>query len=121
IIAEWYNTPLRNADGKVVAFLSMVQDITERQQVEAQLREGRERLTADLAAMTRLQQVSTRLMPSSESTSMLLEIVDAAIAVTGADMGNIQLLDPVSGTLRTVASRGFEQSFLDFFNSVPEG
>jgi PAS domain S-box-containing protein len=71
--------------------------------------------------MTRLQQVSTRLMPSSESTTLLLEIVDAAIAVTDADMGNIQLRDPASGTLRIVASRGFEQSFLDFFNTVPAG
>lgn len=120
IIGEWYNTPLRNAEGDVVAVLSMVQDITERQQVDEQLRESRARLTADLAAMTRLQQVSTRMMPSSESTTMLLEIVDAAIAVTGADMGNIQLFEGSSRTLRTLASRGFEQSFLDFFESLPE-
>ncbi len=121
IIGEWHNTPLRNAEGDVIAVLSMVQDITERQQAEEQLRESRERLTADLATMTRLQQVSTRLVPSSETTTLLLEIVDTAIAVTAADMGNIQLLDPASGTLRIVASRGLEQPFLDFFNSGSGG
>jgi PAS domain S-box-containing protein len=121
IMAEWYNTPLRNTQGDVVAVLSMVQDITERQQVEEQLRESRARVTAELAAMTRLQQVSTRLMPSSDSRTMLLEIVDAAIALTGADMGSIQLLEGSARTLRTVASRGLEQPFLDLVDSLPEG
>ena len=37
IICEWYHTPLKEADGMVVAMLSMAQDITERQQTEAQL------------------------------------------------------------------------------------
>ena len=37
IICEWYHTPLKEADGTVVAMLSMAQDITERKQTEAQL------------------------------------------------------------------------------------
>lgn len=37
IICEWYHTPVKEADGTVVAMLSMAQDITERQQTEAQL------------------------------------------------------------------------------------
>jgi PAS domain S-box-containing protein/diguanylate cyclase (GGDEF)-like protein len=37
IICEWYHTPVKEADGIVVAMLSMAQDITERQQTEAQL------------------------------------------------------------------------------------
>jgi signal transduction histidine kinase len=51
----------------------------------------------------------------------LLEIVDAAIAVTAADMGNIQLLDRGSGALKIEASRGFEAPFLEFFNAVHDG
>jgi PAS domain S-box-containing protein len=47
--------------------------------------------------------------------------VDAAIAVTAADMGNIQLLDHGSGALKIVASRGFDKPFLEFFNAVHEG
>ena len=74
----------------------------------------------DLAAMTKLQEVSTRLVQTSDPAALLLEIVDAAIAVTGADMGNIQLLDHASDRLRIVASRGFDGPFLEFFDTVQE-
>lgn len=38
IICEWYNTPLRDADGTIIGMLSMAQDITERQRAEQELR-----------------------------------------------------------------------------------
>jgi PAS domain S-box-containing protein/diguanylate cyclase (GGDEF)-like protein len=38
IICEWYNTPLKEADGTVVGMLSMAQDITERKRAEQELR-----------------------------------------------------------------------------------
>jgi PAS domain S-box-containing protein len=37
ILCEWTNTPLRDANGVFLGFLSMVHDITERKQVEEQL------------------------------------------------------------------------------------
>jgi len=40
ILCEWHNTPLRDAAGEVIAVMSMVQDVTERKQVQAE----RERL-----------------------------------------------------------------------------
>jgi len=121
VVCEWDNTPLHDADGKVVGFLSTAQDVTRRREAEAALLDTQERLAADLAAMTRLQQVSTRLVPAAESTALLLEIVDTAIAVTAADKGHIQLLEPESELLRIVASRGFEPRFLEFFRTVSRG
>lgn len=44
-------------------------------------------------------------------------LVDEAIAVTGADMGNLQLVD-TTGALRIAASRGFDIPFLAFFAVV---
>ncbi|SPL98047.1 PAS/PAC sensor hybrid histidine kinase [[Actinomadura] parvosata subsp. kistnae] len=41
-----------------------------------------------------------------------------ALALTGADMGNVQLLDRATGALTIVADRGFQQPFLDFFAVV---
>jgi PAS domain S-box-containing protein/diguanylate cyclase (GGDEF)-like protein len=38
IICEWYNTPLKEADGTVIGMLSMVQDITERIRSDKELR-----------------------------------------------------------------------------------
>jgi PAS domain S-box-containing protein len=121
IICEWHNTPLQDADGQVIALLSMAQDITERKRAEEALQDSEECLATDLAAMTRLQEVSTRLVPAGDTTPLLLEIVDAAIAITGADMGNIQLLDRDCGALKIVASRGFERPFLEFFAAVEGG
>ncbi|HEY2065768.1 MAG TPA: PAS domain-containing sensor histidine kinase [Gemmatimonadaceae bacterium] len=43
IICEWHNTPLRNADGAITAYLSMAQDVTERIRAEAALRESEAR------------------------------------------------------------------------------
>jgi CheY-like chemotaxis protein len=56
--------------------------------------------------MKRLQEVSTRLIDDGVATGLLPEIIDAAIASTGADMGNTQLIDRASNTLRIVVSRG---------------
>jgi hypothetical protein len=53
--------------------------------------------------------------------SMLSAVVDAAIRITGADMGNIQLFDPASAALRIEAQRGFSQPFLEFFDCVHDG
>ncbi|GAA2219716.1 hypothetical protein GCM10009850_121260 [Nonomuraea monospora] len=44
----------------------------------------------------------------------------AALALTGADMGNVQLLDRATGALTIVADHGFQQPFLDFFAVVDD-
>jgi GAF domain-containing protein len=46
-------------------------------------------------------------------------MLKSACDVTGAEMGNIQLLE--RGALRIRAHYGFEQPFLEFFDSVSEG
>jgi len=40
ILCEWHNTPLKNESGKIIGAASIVQDITERQQKEDQLRQS---------------------------------------------------------------------------------
>jgi len=84
----------------------------------AALRESKKRLATELASMSRLLEVSTRLVRAGDSPSLLLEIIDAAIALSGADLGNLQFFDPDAKALKIVASRGFEKPFLEFFNSV---
>src|SRR5262249_35060509 len=55
------------------------------------------------------------------SRSMLMAFVDAAIEVTGASMGNIQLFEPATSALRIEAQRGFSRPFLEFFDCVNDG
>jgi PAS domain S-box-containing protein len=114
-------SPLRDGSGKVVSASVIARDISARKRHEAALWESERRVAADLACMARLQEVSTRLVQAGDSRPLLLEIVDAAIAITAADMGNIQLIDRSTNALQIVASHGFEKPLLDFFNAVHPG
>ncbi len=107
--------------GKPLRMVGTMQDVTERVRNEEAVRASREGLAADLAGMKRLQQVSTRLVKDDDSTGLLSEIVDTAIDLTAADMGNIQLLDRVSDTLRIVASRGFRPEDQEVFRAIRRG
>ena len=71
--------------------------------------------------IARLREISTRLFSTIDIQPVLEEVLDAAISLLDADFGNVQLYDPESHSLKIVAHRGFEQEFLDYFNSVPEG
>lgn len=52
---------------------------------------------------------------------MLSTLLDRAVEMAGADMGNIQLFDPNVGALRIAEERGFRTPFLEFFDSVHKG
>ena len=79
-----------------------------------------EDLEAELADIKLLQSVSTRLIQADGFSVMLHEILDAAIEMTGAVMGNIQLVES-AGDLKIAAQRGFEAPFLEFFDQVHNG
>ncbi len=67
------------------------------------------RIAADLDAMTRLHEVGVRCARAESSLDeCLLHILDAAMAITGADHGNVQLVDPVTGVLTIAVQRGAE-------------
>ena len=92
--------------------LANVVDISARKQSEA-------RIAADVHDMTQLIQLSNRLVREGSDFGKNLDaVVDTAIAITGAGKGNLQLLDPTTGTLTIAAQRGFEDPFLNFFASV---
>lgn len=52
--------------------------------------------------------------------SSLNWVVSAALQITGAEMGNLQLADPASGNLYIAAQYGFHRPFLEFFECVHE-
>lgn len=116
-------SPLANSTGTIVGVSAITRDITERKRAELALRASEKHLAEDLVRMTRLHAVSTKLVQTGEAASLLLEIVDAAIAIAAADMGNIQMFDRGRGpgALKIVAQRGFEKPFLEYFNAVQHG
>lgn len=114
-------TPDVSSSGDVVGWVASVTDISDRKRAEAALRESQELLTADLKAMTALQEVGSLFIHEGNLESVLGKIVDTAIAISGADFGNIQLLDAQSSELRIAAQRGFPQWWVDFWNCVSKG
>jgi len=67
---------------------------------------------------TRLNELSTRLMATSDLLSILCEILDGIIELQSADFGDVQLYDEATGTLNIVAHRGLDRTFPDYFTTA---
>ncbi len=57
-------------------------------------------------------------LSTADASHVLGAALDAALHLTRADMGNVQLVDPDCGGLVIAAQRGFEPRFLRFFARV---
>ncbi|MBV8114397.1 MAG: PAS domain-containing protein [Silvibacterium sp.] len=111
--------PATDADGRRLIGGSAI-DITAQRRAEEEIRrlqqESAERAEADLNGMKRLLEVSFECMRAGKELHENLQaIVEAAIELTGAEKGNLQLLDADSGALKIVAHRGFKDPFLTYF------
>lgn len=84
-----------------------------------QLAASQSRIVADLQAMTRLHDIGVQCARDANGIERCLQLIlDAAIEITSADKGNIQLLEPSSGALTIAVQRGFDDRFLRFFATV---
>lgn len=67
ILCEWSNTPIQGPGGKVTAILSMVQDVTARQQAEEALQKAHADLEQKVKARTaQLRQLAAQLVQAEE-------------------------------------------------------
>jgi len=57
----------------------------------------------------------------SDRRSVLRWAMGAALRIMKAPMGNLQLVDPASGTLHIAEHCGFSRQFLEYFNAVHKG
>lgn len=78
-------------------------------------------LRAELEAMRRIHELGTRCVQGDDLRAILEDVVEAAIAIAGADFGSIQLIDARTGDLQIVAHRGFAQWWVDYWQSVSKG
>ena len=95
-------SPVRDSSGRAVGASNIARDITDRRRTEKAIHDLNSQLTQELSAMRRMQQLSTRLVQADDFNALLGDIVDAAIEITGADRGKIQL--PEEGSLLQHAS-----------------
>src|SRR5262249_46844662 len=56
----------------------------------------------------------------NDRTSIVTALLDAAITLSGADLGNVQLCESAGRGLRIAAHHGFESDFLSYFDVVDD-
>jgi signal transduction histidine kinase/DNA-binding NarL/FixJ family response regulator len=79
----------------------------------------RHQAAANLQDMNRLQEVANQCMrPGDHFQECLAAILGAAIDITRADKGNIQLFDAGTNCLKVASQKGFDKPFLTFFSEV---
>src|SRR3989454_661310 len=88
---------------------------------ERAVRERAQQTQCELEDMRRLQVLSHRLAQTVDMRSLLEQVLDAAIAVTRAERGNVHLIDLQSGALKVIAQRGFQEPFVDLFAELHRG
>jgi len=92
-------------------------------------REDRAQRAEQFAAWTRLEldepglvqrlHAVTKSLRDASGLGLLLDrALNGALSLVRADRGNVQLLDPATGSLRIVAQQGFDADFLDYFAVV---
>lgn len=86
-------------------------DISDRKQAEAAI-------AADLRDTQLLRDLSVRLTTEENIQALYQEIMAAAIAVTQADAGTVQILDEATQDLVLLATQGFERTMTDHFYRV---
>lgn len=75
-------------------------------------------ITRELKDTRLLHDVASRLIGAEGNQALFGEILDAAISITQADAGTIQLHDKERGTLTFLATKGFAPDILAHFSSV---
>ncbi len=113
-LLETHARPRFSVTGEFLGMIGVNADVTEQEFARGQI-------SADLDAMTRLQQLgSLCAREGHDLTKCLSAVVDVATAITGAPRGSLQLVGPRSGKLAIAAQKGFAKPFLDFFAKVKE-
>ena len=106
--------PYRTEDGTVQGVVLTLVDVTGLKKIEHELRAAREQVAEDLRRMTRLHRLGSKLMAPGDVNAMLEEVLRAAVEITVAEKGYVQISDE-AGALNIAAQVGFEAPFLDFF------
>ena len=109
LICEWYNTPLRNAGGKVVGVLTMVHDITGRGQIEAELNRSKKFIQAvvetEPECITLIDAAGDLMMVNRAGLSMIQ--ADSFEQVKGRSIYPL-VLPAYRNTFRTINKEVFE-------------
>jgi PAS domain S-box-containing protein len=101
ISCEWYNAPLKTADGTFVGIMCMAQDVTERKLAEQSLQEANKRALTDYDRLVeRIATLGQTLGNARDLTTIFRALRDFAEVSTPCDGVVISLYDPEKQTRR---------------------
>jgi GAF domain-containing protein len=72
-------------------------------------------------AMRQLSRLQEQLYQTGGLGSLVQKVLEDALSIAGGDFGNVQVIDPLSGSLRIVSQTGFGRDFLEYFAVVDDG
>lgn len=96
-------------------------DVTRRVEAEdelADLRVTEAALSQELSGAKILRDLGARLISEGDVQTIYEEVLTAAIEITGAKAGTVQMLDPKSEDLIVLATRGFGPETMEYFHRV---
>ncbi|ABN56797.1 MULTISPECIES: PAS domain-containing sensor histidine kinase [Methanoculleus] len=111
-VRYWKETwsPLKNDRGEVVAINIVAREITGQKQAEDALHRSEGQLALEVETLTKLHTFSTRLLAMSDIETVAQEALDELIDLVGAEMGTLQVYDPVTGGLKFMATRALDEA-----------
>jgi signal transduction histidine kinase len=107
--------PIINADGKITEVIVIFEDITEKKLEEDKLKDIKSSLEQEVSALKKLHNIYTKLNQQKDLKTICNEILMAAIDLSHADMGSIQLLNEDDNKLGIYVHFGFDEPFLNYF------
>jgi PAS domain S-box-containing protein len=113
---------LKDASGAAERLIGINIDVTERREMEEQLRHSQRELAIEVAHLKLLQQISTELIQEQSVKSLYEKLADAAVAIMRSDFASMQMFYPErgkNGELLLLAYRGFSPEAAQFWEWVP--
>jgi len=113
---HWYLTRVlayRSTEDRIEGVVITFIDITTRKKAEDALQTSQGRLSVELDAMQRLHGLVTRVLVSPDLSAAMQDVLSAAMNLTEAPMGTIQLMNPTTRKLEMVAHHGLRKDSLD--------
>lgn len=120
-IATVLLSAFKDDQGRVLNHFMSWLDVTRRVEAEDELvsqRAMQATLSDELSNARILQDLAARLVSEDNIQTIYEEVLSAAIEITGARAGTVQMLDPATGDCVILASRGFSQRTSDYFARV---
>src|SRR5215813_14936491 len=100
-------------------FQTAIIDLTERKRAEKAILAGEAKLARDLDDARKLQNVSSQLVRQEDIEAVYQQIVEATVALLGADGGSLQVLAASSNELCLIGSKGFDPETVDLWKHLP--